>query len=328
MFAPIKFLYLTQQQVHDLRPSYKEIVALVEASLRDKARGRSEMPPKIAVHLRPGKFIHAKPGYLGFMDVAGIKWQSNIVDNPKRNLPNNLGTMVLNEPVNGVPRAIMDCGWITAFRTPAATMATIKQLRSTRASVVTIIGLGIQGHCHFDALIETGVVPHLAKVKVFDVKQAAVTRFVAAKRKSGMAIEVCKSPQAAVRDSDIVITCTALFEHPTGTVRSKWLKPGVLALPVEVGCYWTPESRRAMDKIFTDDIEQTQSFVKRRFFAETTLRLDAEIGDILIKKIKGRRSDDENIMCINCGLSLYDIALAQRIYERAQAAKIGRWLPW
>ena len=329
MFAPLKFLYLTQKQVHDLRPGYAEITTLVEDSLRDKANGNADMPSKIAVHPREAQFVHAKPGYLGGMDLAGIKWQSNIATNPQRNLPNNIGVMILTEPDNGATRAIMDCSWITGFRTPAASMVAIMHLARKGASVVAIIGLGMQGQGHLDALLETRVVKGLETLKVFDLDTARTARFArAAAKRTKAKVIACTSAEEAVRDTDIVISCTALYEHPKGVVRDEWLKPGVLALPVDIGCYWTPKSRRGMDRIITDDIEQTQSFARRRFFEEKKVRLDAELGDVIAGKVKGRRRERERIMCINCGLSLYDIALAERIYERARARKVGRWLPW
>jgi len=329
LFAPLKFLYLTQKQVHDLRPGYKEIVKLVESSLRDKANGNADMPSKIAIHPRKGQFVHAKPGYLGCMDLAGIKWQSNIATNPKRNLPNNIGVMILTEPINGATRAIMDCSWITGFRTPAASIVAISYLARPNSSIVAIIGLGMQGQGHLDALLETRVVNRLKVIKLYDLSKKRTASFArAAAKRTSVEVVACNTPEEAVRDSDIVISCTALYENPKGVVRADWLKPGVLALPVDIGCYWTPQSRRSMDRIVTDDTEQTQSFAERRFFEERRLRLDVELGDIIVGKSKGRRSDREKIMCINCGLSLYDIALAQRIYERARARRIGRWLSW
>lgn len=329
MFARRRFLYLTQRQVHDLRPTYGEIIELVEMSLRDKANGRADMPSKIAIHPRKEQFVHAKPGYLGTPDVAGIKWQSNIATNPERRLPNNIGVMILTEPVDGSTRAIMDCSWITGFRTPAATMVAIKHLARAKASIVSIIGLGMQGQGHFDALIESGVVAQLKTIKVIDKSKEALARFIRrAKKVSRFEVVACATAREAIEDSDIVISCTALYENPKGIVRPEWLKEGVLALPVDIGCYWTRQSRRIMDRIFTDDIEQTQSFAKRNFFDERKVRLDAELCEVVAGKRKGRRSDREKIMCINCGLSLYDIALAERIYERAIAKNAGRWLPW
>ena len=83
-----------------------------------------------------------------------------------------------------------------------------------------------------------------------------------------------------------------------------------------------------MDKIYTDDIPQTESFADYGFFQGQSVRLDAEIGRVVTGEIEGRQSDDERLMCINAGLSLYDVALAQRIYERALERGVGTRLPW
>ena len=83
-----------------------------------------------------------------------------------------------------------------------------------------------------------------------------------------------------------------------------------------------------MDRIFTDDRVQTTSFAKDGFFQGKPVHLDAEMGDLLLGRVKGRTSPDERVMCINVGLSLYDIGLGQKIYERAKASKAGIWLKW
>lgn len=329
MWKQVEFLYLSHDEVYELRPSFKDIVGLIEICFKDKMRGEADMPPKIAVSPRDEVYIHAKPGYLASLNVAGIKWQSNVMDNPSRGLPNNIGLVILTDPVNGATRAVMDCTWVTALRTPAASMTAIKYLGPSRARVGTIIGLGLQGRCHFDALIETRVVPELETIKVYDLKEEAIASFVEyAAGKSGLTIEPCESPEAAIRNSDIIITCTQFLRRSDPVVRPDWVKRGSLALPAELGSYWTPEARESMDKIFTDDIAQTNSFAARGFFQGESVRLDAELGAVITGETAGRTSDEQKLMCINGGLSLYDIALAQRIYERAVSNKVGTWLRW
>ena len=87
MWKQVEFLYLSHDEVYELRPSFKDIVGLIEICFKDKMRGEADMPPKIAVSPRDEVYIHAKPGYLASLDVAGIKWQSNVMDNPSRGLP-------------------------------------------------------------------------------------------------------------------------------------------------------------------------------------------------------------------------------------------------
>ncbi len=329
MWKTVEFLYLNHQEVHDMRPPYAEIVELCEVCFRDHAAGTADMPPKIRVTPRDEMYVHAKPGYLPSFDVAGIKWQSNVEENPANGLPNNIGLVVLTNPDDGSPRAVMDCSWVTALRTPAAAMTALKYLKPADSRVACIIGLGLQGRCHFDALLETGFAPDLETVQIFDLRPEAIDSFADfVREKSNIQVVKADRPETAVRGSDIIISCTQFKKNSDPQIIPEWVKAGSLALPADVGSYWTPEGRDLMDKIYTDDIPQTESFADYGFFQGQSVRLDAEIGRVVIGEIEGRQSDDERLMCINAGLSLYDVALAQRIYERALERGVGTRLPW
>ena len=328
MWKNVEFLYLNHDEVRSHAPPYADIVEAVETALRDKATGSAQMPTKIHVSPRDEMYIHALPGYLGSMDVAGVKWQSNVIDNPRRGLPFNIGLVALTNPDDGTPRAVMDCTWITAMRTAAASLAAIRHLKPSSARVLAIIGLGVQGRTHLDAITQSGIPGELERIRVYDLSEEASAGFAAhARRQGSVEVERCDSPEAAIRGADIVISCTTFLRHSDPQVLPDWLKRGSLAVPVDVGSYWTPEARDAMDRIVTDDIPQTRAFAERGFFQGGTVRLDAEFGDVIAGKVPGRRSDAERLMCINAGLGLYDIALAQKVYERARD-RAGTWLRW
>lgn len=329
MWNKVDFLYLNHEQVYEMRPPYDEILELCEVCFRDKAAGTADMPPKIRVTPRDEMYVHAKPGYLPSFDVAGIKWQSNVEENPANGLPNNIGLVILTNPDDGSPRAVMDCSWITALRTPAAAMVSLKYLRPAEVRSACIIGLGLQGRCHFDALLETQLVSELEILKIYDLRNDAIDAFADfVKEKSGIKVIKADSPETAVRDSDVIISCTQFKKNSDPQVLPEWVKEGSLALPADVGSYWTPEGRDIMNMIYTDDIAQTVSFADYGFFQGKSVRLDAEIGDVVTGTIPGRTSDSDRLMCINAGLSLYDIALAQRVYERAQKSGVGTLLQW
>ncbi len=327
MWRDIDFLYLDHTQVETYMPSYVRIVELLEIALRDKFEGKADCPVKIAVSPEPEMYIHALPGFLPSLNVAGLKWQSNVVDNPLRGLPFNMGFVVLNEPDIGAPRALMDCMWITACRTAGISMVAVKHLAPSGANTVGLVGLGMQGRMHLRALRETA--PHLRRVKCYDRDPAALSRFIQEASGHGPPDAVpCKTPEEAVRDSDIVITCTTFLRQSDPVVVPGWIKEGSLALPVDIGSYWTPEARDAMTRILTDDIDHTQAFAERGFFQNLPIRLDGELGAIIAGAEPGRQSDVENLMCINVGLGLFDIAVAQQIYETAKAEGAGTWLRW
>ncbi len=67
------------------------------------------------------------------MDAAGVKWVSGYPGNQARGLPYINGLLILNDPETGMPLAVMDCVWITAMRTAAATACRISWAYSARA---------------------------------------------------------------------------------------------------------------------------------------------------------------------------------------------------
>ena len=117
-----QLLYLSQAEVIATGVTMAEIIDLLEIAFQEKGQGRVEMPPKPGIHPGSGdNFIHAMPAYIPALNSAGIKWVSGFPDNYKRNLPYITGLLILNDPETGFPLAVMDCIWITAMRTAAAT---------------------------------------------------------------------------------------------------------------------------------------------------------------------------------------------------------------
>lgn len=113
----LSLLYLSRQDVETVGLDLPTIIELLEKAFRNKGEGSVELPPKPGIHTRPNAFIHAMPAYIPALHSAGIKWVSGYPDNPQRGLPYISGLIILNDEENGLPYAVMDCTWITAYRT-------------------------------------------------------------------------------------------------------------------------------------------------------------------------------------------------------------------
>ena len=147
-----QILYLSRADVEAVNLSMTTIVALLEQAFREKGHGRVEMPPKPGVHTMPDAFIHAMPAYIPSMKSAGIKWVSGYPANFERGMPYISGLLILNDAETGVPYAIMDCTWITAFRTGAATALSARYLARPESETVGILACGVQGRTNLEAL--------------------------------------------------------------------------------------------------------------------------------------------------------------------------------
>jgi len=143
--AEHKILYLSRADVEAVNLSMKEIIDLLEKAFLEKGNGNVEMPPKPGIHTLPDAFIHAMPAYIPSMRSAGIKWVSGYPENFKRGLPYINGLMILNDVETGIPYAVMDCSWITAMRTGAASALSAKYLARPDSETVGILACGVQG---------------------------------------------------------------------------------------------------------------------------------------------------------------------------------------
>ena len=126
--TPGSILYLSREDVEATRLTMLEIIQALESMFLEKGHGRVEMPPKPGIHPRPDAFIHAMPAYIPSLAAAGLKWVSGYPGNQSKGLPYITGLLILNDPDTGVPLAVMDCTWITAQRTGAATAVAAAEL--------------------------------------------------------------------------------------------------------------------------------------------------------------------------------------------------------
>ena len=170
-----ELLYLSKNDVVATGLTMAEIITALETTFREKGAGRTEMPPKPGIHPGGGdNFIHAMPAYIPAMQSAGVKWVSGFPENFKKGLPYITGLLIFNDATTGLPLAVMDCIWITAMRTGAATALAAKFLARPESSVVGVLGCGVQGRTNVEAL---NVLFPLKKVMAYDLDAEAVSNY-------------------------------------------------------------------------------------------------------------------------------------------------------
>ncbi|UCF38888.1 MAG: ornithine cyclodeaminase family protein, partial [Acidobacteriota bacterium] len=197
-------LYLSRQAVEEVDLPMGRIIEALDAMFVEKGQGMVEMPPKPGIHTRPDAFIHAMPAYIPSAGAAGMKWVSGYPENLQKNLPYISGLLILNDPETGFPLSIMDCTWITAMRTGAATAVAARYLARADSTTVGIVACGVQGRSNLEAL--SCVFP-LSQVKAYDIDPAAAQRFSEEmSSRLDLEIEIVASPKEAVTGLDLVVT--------------------------------------------------------------------------------------------------------------------------
>ena len=317
-------LYLSRKDVETVGLSMREIIDALEAMFKEKGRGCTEMPPKPGIHTRPDAFIHAMPAYIPSLESAGLKWVSGYPGNQAKGLPYITGLLILNDPETGVPLAIMDCTWITAKRTGAATAIGAKYLARSESATVGIVACGVQGRGNLEALT---CLFKITKVKAYDLYPEIAERYSREMSSAlNLEIEPVRSLSEAVKGLDIVVTSGPILKNPKPLIEPGWLVPGAFASPVDFDSYWKANALREIDKLATDDLTQMRYYRLEGYFKETPEPY-ADLGQIAASLKPGRESAEERTMSINLGLALEDMATAIRIYKLAKAKGIGVVLP-
>jgi ornithine cyclodeaminase/alanine dehydrogenase len=322
--AEQKILYLSRADVETVNLSMKEIIDLLERAFLEKGNGRVEMPPKPGIHTMPDAFIHAMPAYIPSMRSAGLKWVSGYPENFKRGLPYISGLMILNDVETGIPYGVMDCTWITAMRTGAASALSAKYLSRPDSETVGILACGVQGRTNLEAL---ACLFPIKRVYAYDVLPEVQEKFIAEMTdKLGVEIIGVTQPKQAVIESDLVVTSGPILKHPTPVIEKDWLPPGAYGSAVDFDSYWTGEALQQMDRISTDDHAQFQYYKSAGYFQQTPDPY-ADLGELVAGLKAGRVDKKERMLAINLGLAMDDMAVAPTIYQRAKEKELGIELP-
>jgi ornithine cyclodeaminase/alanine dehydrogenase len=318
-----KFLYLSRADVESVGLMMAEIIAALESMFREKGEGRVEMPAKIGIHTKPDAFIHAMPAAISAAKAAGMKWVSGYPENSQRGLPYITGLLILNDSETGVPIALMDCTWITAQRTGAATAVAAKYLARPESSTVGVLGCGVQGRSNVEAL---KTIFSLKKLYAYDTHPERSSAYAKEmNRRFGIDAVAVSDPKEAVVHSDIVVTAGPILRKPHATIQRGWLPKGAFASLVDFDSYWHPDALREADKFATDDVPQLHHYREIGYFQDIP-PIYAEVSELVTGRTAGRQSAGERTMACNLGLAAEDMAVAPLVYARAREKEIGTWL--
>ena len=322
--ADEQFLYLSRADVEAAGLDVTTMIGLLETAFREKGYGRVEMPPKPGVHTQPDAFLHAMPAFIPAMKAAGIKWVGGYPSNHARGLPYITGLLVLNDVETGVPYAVMDCTWVTAYRTAAASALSAKHLARPASSTIGMLACGVQGRSHLEAF--AALFP-VTRVFAYDTRPDVQDRFVADMHaRFGFDVVGVEDPKAAVVESEMVITSGPILKQPAPTIQAGWLRPGGFASAVDFDSYWTGAALAEFDKVTTDDLAQFRYYKAAGYFQQTPDPCSA-LGEIVAGLWPGRERADDRTRAVNLGLALDDMAVAPEIYRLARQKGLGTWLP-
>jgi alanine dehydrogenase len=316
---------LSRRDVVDLL-SLPDCIAAVENAFRLHAEGRTLGPGVLGVPASSGGFHIKAAGLVGERSYFAAKTNANFPDNPQRfGLPTIQGTVVLADASTGAPLATMDSGSVTALRTGAATAVAARYLARRKARSATIVGCGVQGEFQLAAIAT--VLP-LQHVWVVDTDLARAESFAARARASlGIRVEAVVDLRAALRASDVCVTCTPSRK---AFVSRDDVAAGTFIAAVGADNRGKQELEPALvaaSTLVVDVLEQCAEIGELQHVLAAGLMtreaVHAELGDVVAGRRPGRTSDEEITIFDSSGTALQDVAAAVVVYEKALSSGRG-----
>jgi ornithine cyclodeaminase/alanine dehydrogenase-like protein (mu-crystallin family) len=298
----------------------------VETAMTAHGSGAAPAPAVSGVHVADAVF-HVKSGALALSrPYFASKTNANFPLNPARHgLPTVQGIILLFDAERGTPLAVMDATEITKLRTAAASALAAKHLALESAGSVAVIGCGVQGEAHLQALTR---VRRIALARVYDVDPARAHDL--ATRLSpvlGFPIDPVRDVGAATAGAAIIVTCTTARAP---VLQRHHVSPGAFVAAVGAD---NPEKHEVDPlllrdaTIVTDVTDQAATMGDLhhaiRAGAVTRNGVYAELGEVVAGRKPGRRSAGEIIVFDSTGMALQDVAAAAVVYECALAADIA-----
>ena len=315
-----EILYLSNADVERCGVTPGEAEGALEAMFREKAAGRTAMKPKQLLQSPGGALFLSMPAGMESPPRAGLKWIGVAPADRATHHPHISGLVVLNDYETGMPLMVMDARWITGVRTAAITGVAAKHLARPGSISVGFIACGVQARTNLAALMENFAV---REVRAYSRRMRTAVGFAGEVRALGIAAEAVEDPRAAVEGMDVVVTSVPLIPAVEPFLDVAWLAPGAFAAMVDLGKPWLPGSLGALDRVVTDDFDQSGPSGEDLGYPKP---FDAEVAQLVVGARTGRASDTERTALLFGGPAVADVAVAEVVYERARAEDIGRVL--
>ncbi len=308
-------LMLTEEDVQNLLDPDSLLGVLAEG-FKSLSEGKVVAPPRNELRMGKAGFVLGMPAWQPQSDAA-IKLVSIFHANQQLGLPSHLALVCLLDEQTGTPVSILNGTAITAARTAGAAALSTRLLARANASVLAILGAGVQGVAH---------VKMLPRVRDFrDIRIAARTfshaQQLAATLPQARAVA---SFEEAVRGADVICLCTS---SGTPIISANWLSPG--AHITSVG-YAPPggELDRSVIKQGNLFVETRLAFEPPPAGCSELSGLDpttgTELGEVLLARRPGRQSNLDITIYKAMGHAMEDMVTANLVYQRARQQGVGQ----
>ena len=315
-------IYLTEEDVAWLL-DIDSAIECVEEAFRQLATGQADNQPRRRV-VAGNATLHVLAagslglGYVGYKSYvttrSGARFQFS-----------------LSDATTGQPVAIIEANLLGQMRTGAASGVATKVMARPDARIVGCFGTGLQARTQLKAICS---VRRIERVDVYapnDVRRRAFADEMA--EYCNVPMIPVHTPEAAAAEKDIVICATTsktpLFD---GHVLDEGTHLNVVGSNYLTKAEIDVTTIRRADHIVCDSIDACRIEAGDFVAGLTDGSLDwsrvRELSDVVVGQETGRATSQDITLFKSVGLGLEDLAVAVRVFQRAQTEGIGQALPF
>ena len=296
-------MILDEAAVRDLL-HMEELIPAMAGALADLSSGKVVQPMRVMLPVADhGGFLGLMPAYAGALGAKLVTFYPN-----NRGVPSHHAMILLFRPETGEPLVTMDGRLITEMRTAAVSAVATKLLARPDASVLGILGAGVQARSHLEAL---RLVRPFREIRVWSPRNARAFA-------GELGIHAAASAEEAVRGADVVVVATT---SQTPVLFGKWLSPGVHVNAVGAP---RPTWRELDDDVLRTArlyVEQREAATRESGDVIAAGQVYAEIGEVVSGTKPGRQSAEEITLFKSVGVAVEDVVSADLVYRKAIASK-------
>ncbi len=313
-------LYLSSNDIEKVI-NHEEVVEIIESAMLLYETGNFMQPDRITVNRKDKETYLYMPCFTD--EVKGTKILTLYAENAQKGIPTIQGVMLLNDVQTGKINCIMEGSTLTAYRTGAVGSCGIKHTTPENVTTLGIVGTGIQGYyqCMYACKIR-----NIKQITVFDIFKDKAEEFK--KRLDdalpNVSIRVADSTEELLNNSEVIVTVTTspkpVLPNDADLLRGKHF--------LGIGSY-KPTMQEYPQALFeiVDDI-----FIDVEFAKEETGDLINPLREGWIKENQihtlGKYLDKEinvdgTTFYKSVGMALFDITVADYIYNKAKKLGIG-----
>jgi ornithine cyclodeaminase len=291
--------------------------------------GRAHVPLRNVLETSGGVLL-TMPAYIEGAPISAVKVVTFCADNPARGLPSVLATVLVTDAQTGAPLALMDGRVLTALRTGAASGLATDLLALPGASVLAVIGAGVQARTQIEAVC---AVRPIDEIRLFSLSGAEKMAGELRSPCRRAQVIVTESASEAIRGAHIVIAAT---DSATPVVHRADLMPGAHINGIgsftpqmqEVAADVVTAARVVVDHRASAWVEAGDLIIPRDQGLITENHIYAEIGEIAAGVKTGRANEQEITFFKSVGNAVQDAALAQRVLAAADERGLGTVIAW